>query len=150
MTDEEPQRMTGHIEGNIDVSTVIDELQVHGAHKHARSLGLAVIAGAFLLAVVLGVSTLSGVFSRTADNAAFAEAIQKERARATLENCQMQNARNRNTVAQVRKRYRSLPPAERRAGRDNRDYTIALIQALAPMRNCDRVVERAVRLEPLD
>jgi hypothetical protein len=102
------------------------------------------VAASILLAAGLAINLLDDTTGDVSQNTAFVEAIQEERARATRENCRIQNAQNRNTVARVRERYRLLSPTERREGRESRDYTIALIDALAPVRDCKKLVKRTV------
>lgn len=135
---------TGEMKGDI-VGTVIDDIEQRSTHKHARSLAVATIAGSFLLVVVLGVSTLAGVFGRTTENAEFAEAIQDERARATLQACRAQNARHQATVKTLDRVIAGLPAGPRRQeATERRDGTVALIDALVPLRNCKKLVERTV------
>jgi hypothetical protein len=116
----------------------------NGGKKHYRTIAIAALGISILLAGVLGVDRLSQTAERSHRNADIVDAIQEERARAVRMNCEGQNARNRETVRRVRERFRSLSPTERREGREGRDYTIALVNALAPVRNCDRVVRRTV------
>jgi hypothetical protein len=108
------------------------------------SVALVVAAIALLAAAGLALVVWDDVAERSAANAAFAEAIQEERARATRENCRKQNRRNHKAVARVGERTRMLPPVEQREGREGRAYTIALIDALAPVRDCEQLVERTV------
>jgi hypothetical protein len=105
---------------------------------------VALVGASLALATVLGFSALITTSDKTEQNADIAKAIQAERTRSIRVSCEQENARNHNAVAQVRKRYRSLPPAERRAGRDSRNYTIVLIDALVPVQDCDRLVARSV------
>jgi hypothetical protein len=107
-------------------------------------LVVVLVAASIAMVMVLGVVLLANVFSRTETNADFAEAIQRERARATLENCQKQNARHRNTVRTLDRIIAGTPPARRRQARERRAGTVLLIQALVPLRECKRVVERTV------
>jgi hypothetical protein len=127
------------------VAAVVDDIEGrNGVYRHGRPVLIAAVVVSLVASIALGVDALSGVFNRAAANREFLDAIQAERARATLEACRAQNRRHDNTVARVNERYRTLPPVERREAREGRDYTIALVDALAPKRKCKVLVERTV------
>jgi hypothetical protein len=75
--------------------------------------------------------------------------IQTEREQSIRTACVDQNARHRATVAQLDARLRlavaTASPAQARQIRQSRAFTVALIDALAPVRDCDAVVRRSVR-----
>jgi hypothetical protein len=70
----------------------------------------------------------------TWSNHSQSEQIQDERAHSIMRSCTEQNDRNKNTKAKI--------PAD--APERDRQVTIALIDALAPVRDCDLLVQQTV------
>jgi hypothetical protein len=77
------------------------------------------------------------------------QAIQAERARNVRANCLDTNGRHDRTIATLDRRLqvavRRAPPAQARQIRASREFTVALINALAPRRDCERLVKLQVR-----
>lgn len=75
------------------------------------------------------------------------QAIQTQRAESIRRQCEDQNRRNKATIARLDLRLKQLeekagPVAAARA-RASRDFTVALIDSLAPPQNCDDVVAQS-------
>lgn len=74
--------------------------------------------------------------------------VQQERANATRRNCVEVNGRHDNTVRVLdrvlNRAGQDLTPAQRRDLEQSRAATILLIDALAPRRDCDDLVQRTV------
>lgn len=70
-----------------------------------------------------------------------------DRRSSVVEFCTGQNNRNRNTIAEydtrIAKIAPKLPPAQRAQLKQSRDFTVGLINALTPVRNCTDVLHRA-------
>lgn len=71
-----------------------------------------------------------------------AHRIQASRVEATLRACEEQNHRHNQTVAKLDMLIAKVPPDQRARAKASRDSTIALIDALVPVRDCDQVVDR--------
>ena len=94
-----------------------------------NSLGLAVL-------LVL----IAGLFAFNQDTASD---IQDSRVDFVRQSCVAQNERNVATIRRLDQLIADLPPGSRqRRAVTNRASTVALIDALAPQRDCDRVVAR--------
>lgn len=72
------------------------------------------------------------------------QTIQAERRASVLRNCHDQNQRHWNTIATLDELIAQAPPARRAQAAASRRYTVLLIQALAPLQDCDALVKRAV------
>ncbi|MEJ7784749.1 MAG: hypothetical protein WKF96_08100 [Solirubrobacteraceae bacterium] len=73
-----------------------------------------------------------------------AVAIQESRLDGIRRNCVDQNRRHDATVRTLDSNIAKLPPGDRRTrAKLSRDSTVLLIDALAPRRDCDVVVQRA-------
>ncbi len=140
-----------HEEGKARLQDLVDSHQ-NGARRRSRRIvygGLIAIGVAATLVVGLAIQKFDVSFSAAARNAEVAKAIQAERARATLVACREQNARH------VRLE-RALDPliastagsAEERA--QGQAFTRLLAGALAPRRNCLKVVRASVNRERRD
>jgi hypothetical protein len=74
-------------------------------------------------------------------------AIQKQRTETVLRTCEDQNRRNESTTQAVLRRYRveraKANPARRARLRDSVQFTLGLINALAPEQNCSEAVKEA-------
>lgn len=73
--------------------------------------------------------------------------IQDQRAEATISACEEQNARNRNTIKRLRE-LSAVAPARGRSAEEIKaglDGTISLINALAPVRDCEARARRFVQ-----
>jgi hypothetical protein len=77
-----------------------------------------------------------------ADSDAQDRAIQASRVEVAKDNCRSQNERHDNTVRQLDNRIAELSGRERARADRNRDFTVSLIEALAPKRNCKALVEQ--------
>lgn len=97
-----------------------------------------------LLASGLVVDRLASTSVRSVNNEQVTVAIQSERARATRENCQLQNERHHNTIRTLDDLVANRPPAERAAARAGAAQFKLLIDALVPVRNCEELVRRTV------
>jgi hypothetical protein len=85
------------------------------------------------------------VSSETAVSAKnLAEQIQRERARNIRSGCAESNARNRNTKRELDRLISELPARRRERAQASSAGTRLLIDALAPVRDCDSLVERQV------
>lgn len=65
--------------------------------------------------------------------------IQSSRRELLTRNCNDQNKRNRNTVAQLDKEIATLPPVLRKRAQANKNFTVLLIDTLAPHQNCKKL-----------
>jgi NAD dependent epimerase/dehydratase family enzyme len=88
--------------------------------------------------------------SHSADNAT--RAIQRERVSATRRVCEDQNLRNKATIdalnkLSVRDNAQAQTPEEKKLAQQRIDGTKALVNALAPVRNCPEVVKATVGTE---
>lgn len=103
-----------------------------------------------LVAVGVALSFAAGVLVRAvvqgSDKAVsahnLAEQIQEERVRSIRENCEASNARNRETKRRLDRLIRELPVERRARAKASAAGTRLLIDALAPVRDCDRLVAR--------
>lgn len=84
--------------------------------------------------------------NRQADqNARITAQIQRERARNVRSNCEEQNRRHDATVRQLHRLVAELPPGPRKVRAvQGMAGSVALIQALAPRRDCSALVARQV------
>lgn len=97
---------------------------------------------------------LAGGFANAkliSENSERVDDIQQSRADVIYNNCADQNDRNRNTVAVFDRRISDLehqqaPAAQLRRARQSREFTVGLINALAPVQDCDRLLVK--RLGP--
>lgn len=106
-------------------------------------LWVAIVAVALSIALGLILYSLVDTGQRSESNAQIASQIQDERARATLLNCRAQNKRHSRLVKALDPLIEQRDPsrAERKAARQ---FTTALADAIAPIRDCKKVVERSV------
>ena len=74
--------------------------------------------------------------------------VQEERASATREACQGTNDRQDETKAALDELISRLPPERRARAEQRQRGTVLLIEALAPKRDCERVVQRNVGSPP--
>lgn len=108
----------------------------------------ALLAWSIVLAVVLAFIVVASSFDRNRSQIdAVSEAanlIQRSRLDGIRSNCEDRNSRNRKTTMRLDALIKALPagPEKRRAVR-NRDGTKLLINALAPVRDCDALVDKA-------
>jgi hypothetical protein len=72
--------------------------------------------------------------------------IQQQRAEAV--NCREQNARHDAAITELDRLIRLLPLSRRARAVQGRDGTVALIEALAPKRDCSALVRRTVNDPP--
>jgi hypothetical protein len=133
-------------EGKDRLQALVDS-HTNGARKRSRRIvygGLVAIGVAATLVAGLILQRLDVTFSNDESNAAVARAIQAERARATRVSCEVQNVRHGQIVVALDGflAERSATPAERA---EARQFTTALAEAIAPKRDCDKVVARSVR-----
>lgn len=133
-------------EGKDRLQALVDS-HTNGARTRSRRIvygGLVSIGVAATLVVALAVNKFDVSFSATERNAEVAAAIQKERARATLVACEAQNARHERLLVAFDPLLNTTggSAAERRQGRQ---FVRLLADAIAPHRNCAKVVARSVR-----
>lgn len=93
-----------------------------------------------LAAAVLWTAPITFLEVQTRDNS---QTYAHDRERSVREACEAQNTRNRNTVARIEVDIAKLPPKERRHAEATRSTTVELINALAPVENCSKVLARA-------
>jgi hypothetical protein len=105
-------------------------------------IGVSVVAAS---AVILERLVISG--TRTENNAEIIRAIQDERARTILENCRIQNDRHRRLVKVFDPLVASRSDTTQA---EAREFAIPLADAIAPVRDCRKVVARAVVRERED
>jgi hypothetical protein len=108
---------------------------------------------ALVLAVMLagGVAVWAVSSNQEAASSAqeLAEQIQRERIRSIRLSCEAQNRRNRNTIETLDELILGMPPGPRKKrAKQNRVGTVLLINALAPVRDCDRLVEDTAGTPP--
>lgn len=95
-----------------------------------------VLIGALAVFVVLIAAMAAVVVLALAHADSAIDAIQRSR----LELCRQQNERHDHTIRTLDKQIAKLPPKERRRAIRQRAGTVALINALAPKRDCARVI----------
>lgn len=109
-----------------------------------RNAGIALLVASVAIAFAIGV--LFQTVARSSDDAVsaknLAERIQRERIRSIRENCEGSNARNRETKRRLDRLIVRLPPERRARAKASAAGTRLLIDALAPVRDCDRLVAR--------
>lgn len=98
--------------------------------RHLRHF---ILAWATVAAVVLFAGSL---YVAVSSNRNLATAIQQSRQEITVTRCLDLNARHDATIAKLDQEIGALPPVERKQAKTNRAGTVALIDALAPKRNC--------------
>jgi hypothetical protein len=101
--------------------------------------GLAIAFAVGLLVHEVAVSSETAVSAKN-----LAEQIQRERARNIRSGCAESNARNRNTKRELDRLISELPARRRERAQASSAGTRLLIDALAPVRDCDSLVERQV------
>jgi hypothetical protein len=90
-----------------------------------------------IAALLVLVAILFGVVIERADD------IQDSRVAFTAESCRQQNMRHDVTIRKLDQLIADLPPGtQKRRARRGRESTVALIDALAPERDCRAVVRR--------
>lgn len=72
------------------------------------------------------------------------QTIQRERRAAVIRACQDTNERHRNTIRTLDQRIAKLPPKQRAQAMNGRDFTVQLINALAPLQDCEKLADRVV------
>jgi hypothetical protein len=87
--------------------------------------------------------------SQTAENRDLLQAIQAERTRNILQNCLDTNRRHDATIRELRLLVDELPPGPRKVRAvQGMAGSIAVINALAPRRDCRALAARQVRTNP--
>jgi type VI protein secretion system component VasK len=71
--------------------------------------------------------------------------IQKERERSIRTTCEEQNKRNKSTVRALDQLIEQAPASRRDRARQSRAGTVLLINALAPMQDCEELVRDRVK-----
>lgn len=74
--------------------------------------------------------------------------IQSQRKESIRRGCEDQNARHNNTISILNSLIAKLPPDQRARAQANKEFTILLINALAPKQNCNLLVKKAVKTAP--
>ena len=72
--------------------------------------------------------------------------IQQQRAEGILRNCMDQNQRHRSTIATLDSVIAQLPKSQRAQAIKNRNFTVLLIDALAPLQDCQRLVRISTQI----
>jgi uncharacterized membrane protein YccC len=105
---------------------------------------IAALVGFSLVVIAASVLVAVNANQTAADRAQqLARDIQKERARSIRQNCEDQNMRHTRTIDALDKAIAAAtPPARKARAVANRIYTVRLINALAPLRDCDAVVRK--------
>jgi hypothetical protein len=76
---------------------------------------------------------------------ALARDIQAQRVSSIVQSCEQQNARHDATIATLDRLIRQQPAGQRRRAERSRASTVLLIDALAPMRDCQKVLREFTR-----
>ena len=95
------------------------------------------------IALILSVLVFAAV---TVQTRSVSEAIQENREELIRTGCEEQNARNHNTIATLDallEQAKDENPERARRIEESRDFTVLLINALVPVRDCDEVVRTA-------
>jgi hypothetical protein len=116
-----------------------DVWYIHSRENWYRDLWLFVISIVVAIAIIKAVST-----SNKASD--LAQAIQRQRVSQARDNCLDENARHKNTVDTLDGLIADLPAARRKQAEASRQFTVLLIDALAPVRDCDLVAKAVVNL----
>jgi len=74
--------------------------------------------------------------------------IQQQRYDVAYGNCLDQNGRNRNTIQTLNNLISKLPPSQLAQAEQSKEFTILLINALVPIRNCQQVAKQSVQPLP--
>lgn len=102
----------------------------------------------FLITALAGTYQLNVNSDRAAESKRLAQEFQIERVNSVRSNCEMTNARHKDTIdaidAAARQATALATPTERKRLEQGRARTLLIIQALVPLRNCDEVVAKAV------
>lgn len=69
--------------------------------------------------------------------------VQNSRRKVTLENCEGQNNRNKNTIVELVSHVEGLPPNQKAAAELTTPFIITLIDSLSPYRDCREVLKKA-------
>lgn len=72
------------------------------------------------------------------------QTIQDQRRESILRACRDQNARHFNTIKTLDKLIAQLPESQRKQAEGSRNFTVLLIDALAPVQNCKKLVNESV------
>ena len=119
-----------------------------GEPRHLPQWKVMVLVIGSVMAVLLAVGTLFYAVrtnrNQTLDNADLAHTIQDERARSSRLSCENQNTRNRAAMKALAAALARLPAAERPPATSIAARTIIVINAIAPVRDCDAVVKSQV------
>lgn len=119
---------------------------VHDAWDQTRGrpwLRMALIIYA-LIPVVIVLLMVASLVQRS-QLQSFAEKIQQNRVEVTRRACEDQNTRHDDTVTQLDALIALAPANQRAQAKASEKYTVRLIDALVPVRDCDKVV---ARIEP--
>lgn len=113
-----------------------------------RAGGLRLIR-TLIVGLCIGVTVLSfATVLLWRSNDARVQQINNERAANVRRNCEDVNDRHRDTIQAVDEllapRLKTATPAERKQMRASRDSTVLILNALVPMRDCDRLVRTQV------
>ena len=71
--------------------------------------------------------------------------IEESRRDVLIRACREQNVRRARTIRELDRRLAALPPESRDRARESRDFTLALIEQLAPHRDCVKRADRLIR-----
>jgi hypothetical protein len=122
-----------------DQNRKLQDILEHGSLNFRRYRRRAMVG--FL--VLVAASTLEGFWLWQQS-----QAIQTERARSIRAGCVEQNERNRNTIRQLdiglAQARVSAGPAQVARIKRSRDFTVSLVDALVPVRDCGALVDRSV------
>lgn len=98
-----------------------------------------------ILAVIVAVQLVLGGLSLklTSENGDLLDRIQSTRKQLISENCDAQNSRNVSAVGKLTDEIGELPLGKRREAEASESYTVGLIDALVPVRDCVQVLHKA-------
>jgi hypothetical protein len=99
----------------------------------------------FLISIVVAIAIIKALGTSNKANE-LAHAIQEQRVTQAHDNCLDENTRHRNTVATLDGVIARLPAARRKQAEASRQFTVLLIDALAPVRDCELVAKSVIHL----
>lgn len=110
----------------------------------ARILYIAIVIVAAIAMAVLFIQISNDKKDINREANIRATQIQQQRYDTTYANCVDQNRRNLKTIKTLNNEINQLPASERLRAAQSKEFTILLVQALVPKRNCMAVARAAV------
>jgi len=117
----------------------------HAPHWKAILVTLA-SATAVVVAFLSLIYAVSTNRSKTLDNGDLVQQVQRSRAASLLDDCKDQNRRNLATVKVIGQQVTEYAPIQRAQARIRATEAIQIVNALAPVRDCEAIVTKRIVL----